>query len=52
MIVSTETISLFGAWRVGLFEQWPVSQVLYLTLFGMLILSQGRLLWSSPQPST
>jgi hypothetical protein len=52
MIVTTELVSLLGAWRIGPFEHWPVSQVLYLSLFGMLIVSQGRYLWSSPQPST
>jgi len=51
MIVATELVSLLGAWRVGLFAQWPVSQVLYLVLFGVLILTQGRFLWNSPQPS-
>ena len=51
MIVATELVSLLGAWRVGPFEQWPVSQVLYLVLFGVLILTQGRWLWNSPQPS-
>jgi hypothetical protein len=50
MIVATELVSLLGAWRVGLFEQWPVSQMLYLVLFGVLILTQGRALWNSPQP--
>jgi hypothetical protein len=52
MIVTTELVSLLGAWRIGPFEHWQVSQVLYLSLFGMLIVSQGRYLWSSPQPST
>ena len=51
MILSTELVSLLGAWRVGPFEHWPISQVLYLVLFAMLIVSQWRYLWSSPQPS-
>jgi hypothetical protein len=51
LIVTMELVSLLGAWRVGLFEQWPVSQVLYLGLFGALVLAQGRwFLWNSPQP--
>jgi hypothetical protein len=52
LIVSAETISLFGAWRVGLFDRWPVSQLLYLALFGVLVVAQGRFLWNSPQPSS
>jgi hypothetical protein len=52
LIVAAEGISLLGAWRVGLFERWPVSQVLYLALFGILVLAQGRFLWSSPQLSS
>jgi len=51
MILSTELVSLLGAWRVGPFEHWPISQALYLLLFAMLIVSQWRYLWSSPQPS-
>jgi hypothetical protein len=51
MILSTELVSLLGAWRVGPFEHWPISQVLYILLFVMLIVSQWRYLWSSPQPS-
>jgi hypothetical protein len=52
LIVSAELVSLLGAWRVGPFERWPVAQVLYLALFGVLVLAQGRFLWSSPQPSS
>ncbi len=51
MIVTTELVSLLGAWRIGPFEHWPVSQALYLMLFAGLVLFQGRFLWSSPQPS-
>ena len=51
MILSTELVGLLGAWRVGPFEHWPISQVLYLLLFAMLLVSQWRYLWRSPQPS-
>jgi hypothetical protein len=53
LVASAELCSLLGAWRVG-FSQWPVSQVLYLALYGALIVTQGRMLWTSPrlQPSS
>ena len=51
MILSTELVGLLGAWRLGPFEHWPISQVLYLLLFAMLLVSQWRYLWRSPQPS-
>lgn len=51
MIVATEMVSLMGSWRIGPFDHWGVSQVLYLVLFGTLIVTQGRSLWNSLQPS-
>jgi hypothetical protein len=52
LVLTGELLSLLGAWRVGVFEHWYVSQALYLATFGMLIVSQGRYLCSSPQPSS
>ena len=52
LIVSAEAISLLGAWRVGPFERWPIAQILYLALFGVLVLAQARFLRSPPQPSS
>jgi len=52
LIVAAEAVSLLGAWRVGPFERWPVAEALYLGLFGVLVLAQGRFLWNSPQPSS
>lgn len=48
MIVIAELVSLFGAWRVGLFDGWPISQALYLVMFAIVALVQGRFLWTSP----
>jgi len=53
MIVTAELVSLLGAWRIGPFAAWPISQTLYLSMFGILILIQGRFLWTPQrQPST
>jgi hypothetical protein len=54
LIASAELASLIGAWRVGPFAAWPVSQVLYVALYAALALVQGRYLWTSPrlQPSS
>jgi hypothetical protein len=49
MMVIAELVSLLGAWRVGLFEGWPIAQALYLVMFGVVALVQGRFLWTSPQ---
>jgi len=52
LVSFAEVSSLLGAWRIGPFENWPISQVLYLALFGVLAVAQGRFLWfSQPQPS-
>lgn len=50
MVVIAESLSLLGAWRVGLFEAWPISQMAYLFMFGIVALVQGRFLWT-PQVS-
>jgi len=54
MIVTAELVSLLGAWRIGPFAAWPISQTLYLSMFVILVLVQGRFLWTPPQrqPST
>jgi hypothetical protein len=53
MIVTAELVSLFGAWRLGPFAAWPISQTLYLSMFGILVVIQGRFLWTPQrQPST
>jgi len=49
MIVLTEVLSLFGAWRMGPESTWLIAQALYLTMLGIVILVQGRFLWDSPQ---
>ena len=49
MIVTAEVISLLGAWRIGPYEGWLISQVLYLLMLVVVIVVQGRFLWSSPQ---
>jgi hypothetical protein len=51
MIVIAELVSLLGAWRVGLFDGWLISQGLYLLMLGIIALVQGRFLWNSPQSS-
>jgi hypothetical protein len=49
-IIVTEVVALLGAWRIGPLEHWPVSQALYVLMFGLVGFMQGRLLCSS-QPS-
>jgi hypothetical protein len=49
IIVMAEVLSLLGAWTIGPFAGWPISQVLYLTMFVIVIAIQGRFLWYSPQ---
>jgi hypothetical protein len=48
MIVIGEVVSLLGAWRIALFETWPISQGLYLLMLGTVMLVQWRFLWSPP----
>jgi hypothetical protein len=52
LVVAAEVVSLLGAWTHGPFEHWPLSQMLYLTLFGVLVLVQGRQVWTSVQASS
>jgi hypothetical protein len=49
-IIVTEVVALLGAWRIGPSEHWPVSQALYVVMFGIVGVMQGRFLCSS-QPS-
>lgn len=51
VIVAAEVVSLLGAWRVGLFQGWPVTQGLYMVVYATLVIAQGRFLWT-PQPSS
>ena len=52
LMVAAELVSLMGSWTHGLFERWPVSQMLYLTLFCVLVLVQGRHVWTSAHASS
>lgn len=47
MIVAIELASLVAAWRVGPFEHWDLSQVVYMVLFVALVALQGRLVWTT-----
>jgi hypothetical protein len=49
MIVTAEVISLLGAWRIGPYDAWLISQVLYLLMLVVVVVVQGRYLWNSPQ---
>jgi hypothetical protein len=46
MVVLTEVVSLLGAWRIGPREHWGVSQVLYLTMLGLVSVVEGGYLCS------
>jgi len=52
LIVLAEVVSILGAWTHGPFEQWHVSQMLYVTLFVTLVLVQGRHVWTSAHASS
>lgn len=45
VVVAVEFMSLIGAWRVGLFANWHLTQLAYLAGFSVLILMQGGSLW-------
>jgi hypothetical protein len=45
LTVAVELLSIAFSWRVGIFQQWHLSQGVYLVLYGVLILIQGGILW-------
>src|ERR1700722_8153226 len=45
IITLAEVISLLGTWRVGVFQNWMISQALYLMMLVSVIIAQGRILW-------
>ncbi len=47
VIVAGELASMTGAWRIGVFDDWHVSQILYLLLYVLLVALQGGFLWQS-----
>jgi hypothetical protein len=51
VIVVGELATLAGSWRIGVFDHWPISQVLYLLTFLLITILQGGFLWQSRSPS-
>lgn len=47
LMVAGELASLAGAWRIGLFTSWHLSQVVYILTFAVLSVIQGGFLWQS-----
>jgi hypothetical protein len=47
MIVANELISLLGAWWAGPFQRWSVTQFSAWLVLGVLVLLQGRSLWTT-----
>lgn len=47
VIIGSELATLVGSWRVGVFDNWHVSQILFLLLYVLLVVLQGGFLWSS-----
>jgi len=47
VIVAGELATFVGAWRVGVFDNWHISQILYLLLYAVLSVMQGGFLWQS-----
>jgi hypothetical protein len=51
LLVATETVSLVGAWRVGVFDNWQLTQALNTLVFAVLSFLQGGFLWQSRRSS-
>jgi hypothetical protein len=51
-IIATEGVALVGPWREGPFAHWHLAQVIYATLYAMLILLQGGSLWVRPSSTS
>jgi hypothetical protein len=47
VIIAGELATLVGSWRIGAFDNWHISQILYLLLYMLLGVLQGGFLWQS-----
>jgi hypothetical protein len=47
VIVASELASVVGSWRLGIFDNWHLTQIAYLLMFAVLIVMQGGLVWQS-----
>jgi hypothetical protein len=50
-ILAVEVPSIAGAWRIGIFANWHLSQIAYLIMVVLQILLQGVFLWRSSRSS-
>jgi hypothetical protein len=51
LIIAVEAASLVGAWRVGIFDNWQLTQALNTLVFTVLSFMQGGFLWQTRKSS-